>query len=464
MNKVLLDRAPHARPGDAQPRERQGRHAVQHRHERVHRPGQGEGRVPQHRHLGPARPDVRRVPRQGPAGRRSRAGSRPGAGTTTAARATGRPRSSPTTSRCCRAGGRRTTRPSPRPTGSRPRPRPTARRPRTTRTRRSPPRPSRSSTRRSSRGLTSRRRTARPARRTGGGSPSRRRSASSAGASSPWTSSAAGRCRSRPSGELEERRREDQVDDHEERALEPVRLAVEGDERADPDRGDDRGDLERREDEVHRVAGQRRRGGRGPAPRTGRPGGSRRRPRPSRTPSGSCTRAGPRRAARRGCRSPAGSRRRRRTSSARACRRPARSRRRGSRRGSRAGRPPPTRTTAASRPVQRTPSWSPRGSWPPSVVGRVRELVDQRQDVAGDQEDRDEDRVLDRRCPALVDVLKASTAGMSSPIAARTRSAAFEPAISRLKVWRPFRSPPTSTLSAEDEQQVADDRAGQATP
>jgi len=65
-----LDRAPDPRPGDAQPGQRQGRDAIQHRDQRVHRPGQGEGRVPQHRDLGPPRPDLRRVPRQGSAGRR----------------------------------------------------------------------------------------------------------------------------------------------------------------------------------------------------------------------------------------------------------------------------------------------------------------------------------------------------------------------------------------------------------
>ena len=126
---------------------------VQRRHATSTSARQGEGRVPQHRHVGPPGPDVRRVPRQGPAGRRSRAGSRPGAGTTTAARGTGRPRSSRTTSRC--SSGRRKkdyAAASRRRTGSRPR------RPRYGdggRGRRgpprSPPRPSRSSTRRSSR-------------------------------------------------------------------------------------------------------------------------------------------------------------------------------------------------------------------------------------------------------------------------------------------------------------------------
>ena len=44
------------------------------------------------------------------------------------------------------------------------------------------------------------------------------------------------------------------VDEHQERALEPGRFAVEGDERADADGRRDRGDLERCEDEVHRLA------------------------------------------------------------------------------------------------------------------------------------------------------------------------------------------------------------------
>ena len=74
--------------------------------------------------------------------------------------------------------------------------------------------------------------------------------------------------------ELEERHGQDRVDDHQERALEPVRLAVEGDQRADADRGRDRGDLERREDEVHRLADDERRAGPAPGRRTARPGGS----------------------------------------------------------------------------------------------------------------------------------------------------------------------------------------------
>ena len=54
------------------------------------------------------------------------------------------------------------------------------------------------------------------------------------------------------------------VDEHQQRALEPVRLAVDGDEGADPDGGRDGGDLERREHEVHRLADDERRAARGP--------------------------------------------------------------------------------------------------------------------------------------------------------------------------------------------------------
>ena len=57
--------------------------------------------------------------------------------------------------------------------------------------------------------------------------------------------------------EHEERHRQDDVDEHQQRALEPVRLAVERDERADPDRDADGGHLERLEDEVHRLADER---------------------------------------------------------------------------------------------------------------------------------------------------------------------------------------------------------------
>ncbi len=38
-------------------------------------------------------------------------------------------------------------------------------------------------------------------------------------------------------------------------------------------------------------------------------------------------------------------------------------------------------------------------------------------------------------------------AGTNSPMAATTRSAAFEPAIRWLNVWVPWRSPPKSTLA-----------------
>ena len=54
--------------------------------------------------------------------------------------------------------------------------------------------------------------------------------------------------------ELEERHRQDRVDDDEQRALQPVRLAVHGDERADAHGRRDGGDLEGLEDEVHGLA------------------------------------------------------------------------------------------------------------------------------------------------------------------------------------------------------------------
>ena len=53
--------------------------------------------------------------------------------------------------------------------------------------------------------------------------------------------------------ELEERHGEDRVDEHQQRALEPVGLAVDRDERADADGSRDRGDLQRREDQGHRL-------------------------------------------------------------------------------------------------------------------------------------------------------------------------------------------------------------------
>ena len=42
-------------------------------------------------------------------------------------------------------------------------------------------------------------------------------------------------------------------------------------------------------------------------------------------------------------------------------------------------------------------------------------------------------------------MLNANTAGTNSPISASTSSAAFEPAICRLNLWVPLRSPPTSS-------------------
>ena len=85
----------------------------------------------------------------------------------------------------------------------------------------------------------------RPSRCHGGASPSR-----AVVAACPPSDAASGP----PSDELVERHREDRVDEHQQRPFEPVRLAVERDERADPDGRGDRGDLERREDQVHRLA------------------------------------------------------------------------------------------------------------------------------------------------------------------------------------------------------------------
>ena len=68
VNKVLLDRAPHARPGVAQPGQWPGGDAVRACDERI-RPEPGKVGVPQRRHVGKARRDLRPVPHQGPAGR-----------------------------------------------------------------------------------------------------------------------------------------------------------------------------------------------------------------------------------------------------------------------------------------------------------------------------------------------------------------------------------------------------------
>ena len=101
----------------------------------------------------------------------------------------------------------------------------------------------------------------------------------------------------------------------------------------------------------------------------------------------------------------------------------------------------PTRTTAAVRPGPGRTLVASCGCVAAEGRGRVRELVDQRQDVAGDQEDRDEHGVLDDAALRLPPLLNARTAGTNRPIAARTSSAAFDPAISRLKVWRAVPQP-----------------------
>src|SRR6188768_3763867 len=53
---------------------------------------------------------------------------------------------------------------------------------------------------------------------------------------------------------FEERDGQDDVDEREQSALEPVRFAIERDEGTDADGGRHGSDLERREDEVHRLA------------------------------------------------------------------------------------------------------------------------------------------------------------------------------------------------------------------
>ena len=68
MNKVLLTGRLTREPGDAQPRQRQGRHHVHRRLERIHRWRQGESRVPPRGHLGSPRRDRRPLSGQGPAG------------------------------------------------------------------------------------------------------------------------------------------------------------------------------------------------------------------------------------------------------------------------------------------------------------------------------------------------------------------------------------------------------------
>ena len=61
--------APHARPGDAQPRFGQERHDVHRGEQRVHRRRQGEGGISSGGRLGSPGRDRRPISRQGPAGR-----------------------------------------------------------------------------------------------------------------------------------------------------------------------------------------------------------------------------------------------------------------------------------------------------------------------------------------------------------------------------------------------------------
>ena len=64
--------------------------------------------------------------------------------------------------------------------------------------------------------------------------------------------------------------------------------------------------------------------------------------------------------------------------------------------------------------------------------------------------------------PSLSLLVRARTAGTNRPIAASTSSAAFEPAIFGAERLRAVLQPADEDAQAEDEQEVADDRAGQA--
>ena len=187
--------------------------------------GQGEGRVPQDRHLGPPGRDLRPVTSARASRSRSRAGSRPGPGTTT-----GAPRHWKTeivATHVEMLSGRRKkdyAAESGRQRRSRPRPRPTARAAEPT------TRPPRSHGR--GRPPTTRRSSQRPDQppHPANAATDRRRLPLRAGLLDPMAS------RSRPGpgsgaaglrlgvpGELEERHGEDHVDEHQQRALEPVR-------------------------------------------------------------------------------------------------------------------------------------------------------------------------------------------------------------------------------------------------
>ena len=82
------------------------------------------------------------------------------------------------------------------------------------------------------------------------------------------------------------------------------------------------------------------------------------------------------------------------------------------------------------RPLQAGPAWPAGSPWPPRVCVRVRELVDERQDVADDQDDRRRGPTPRSASPGRRSrVVSAKTAGTNSPISGQTSSAAFEPAI-----------------------------------
>ena len=96
-------------------------------------------------------------------------------------------------------------------------------------------------------------------------------------------------------------------------------------------------------------------------------------------------------------------------------------------------------------------------------LARVRELVDQREHVARDQDDRDEHRFLGQRALRRRRLeVNANTAGTNRPMTRAARAATRSTtAIRWLNVCVPCRNPPIEHARPEHEQQVADDRAGQ---
>ena len=218
-----------------------------------------------------------------------------------------------------------------------------------------------------------------------------------------------------------------------------------------PDGGRHRRDLERREDEVHRLADQRRRArtSTGADEQRDLQAGRRTRP-PSRTPSCSCSASWT--ATRCSARLPIVGMRTTPTKngvrpnvSMNGSMAPTRISDSTARRAAAAERGRRSATLPRPARARRGPAGSP---WPPSVSLRVRELVDEREDVADDQEEGHEDRLLGDAARRSLAVVNAKTAGTNSPIAASTSSAAFEPAISRHRTSGvPWRSPPMRTLA-----------------